>query len=157
MIQYIIAGLAGVVIGNYLEKNTKKSSSTKEEKKSSSSEKVEENPLTWKEQVNEDISNYGFDGAIREGLGWSGAPKVKNEKFKTLRKEYIKNADKFEKELEKDPVYDTQYEVSSVDAINKEGFDYAFDGYSDWEGVKRKKFHQLRDNYLKSKKALENI
>lgn len=40
--------------------------------------------------------------------------------------------------------------------ISHEGFDYCFDGYSDWKEVKDEKFHNLRNAYLKSKQALEN-
>ena len=164
MIQYLIAGLAGIFIGNEIEKNTIKSkpkgkskTKEKEEKPLTWKERDKEKPLTWKEwkeEVNSDIYSYGMDGAIREGEGWSVAEDVKNEKFQTLRKEYIKNADKLEKYVDNDPVYDTEYEMSSRDVIDKEGFEGAWE-YSSWEGVKRKKFHQLKDNYLKSKQSLE--
>ena len=156
MINYIIAGLAGIFVGNEIEKNTLKNKS-KDKSQSNSNDKTkekEEKPLTWKEQVNEDIYSYGFDGAIREGEGWSGAEEIKDKKFKTLRKEYIKNADKLEKYVDNDPVYDTEYEMSSRDVIDKEGFEGAWE-YGTWEGVKRKKFHELKDNYLKSKESLE--
>jgi len=167
MINYIIAGLAGIFIGNEIEKNTLKNKS-KDKSKSNSNDKTKEQPLTWqerekekpltwkewKEEVNSDISSYGMDGAIREGTGWSVAEDVKNKKFQTLRKEYIKNADKLEKYVDNDPVYDTEYEMSSIDVIDKEGFEGAWE-YGTWEGVKRKKFHELKDNYLKSKESLE--
>lgn len=38
--------------------------------------------------------------------------------------------------------------------IKDEGFDYTFDGYSDWEYVKDEKFHQLRKLYLAAKEDL---
>lgn len=37
-----------------------------------------------------------------------------------------------------------------------EGFDYCFESYSNWEEIKDKRFHELRKNYLDSKKLLEN-
>jgi len=36
-----------------------------------------------------------------------------------------------------------------------EGFDYCFDGYSNWEDIEDPMFHKLRENYLLAKKALE--
>jgi hypothetical protein len=38
--------------------------------------------------------------------------------------------------------------------IREEGFDYTFDGYSDWEDVKDEHFHRLRNMYLINKEAL---
>lgn len=38
--------------------------------------------------------------------------------------------------------------------IKDEGFDYTFDGYSDWEEVKDEKFHLLRKLYLAAKEDL---
>lgn len=38
--------------------------------------------------------------------------------------------------------------------INDEGFDYTFDGYSDWEEVKDEKFHLIRHLYLAAKEDL---
>ncbi len=40
--------------------------------------------------------------------------------------------------------------------IEKEGFDYAFEGYSDFEEVEDQYFHELRLNYLKSRKELSD-
>ena len=39
--------------------------------------------------------------------------------------------------------------------MNEEGFDYCFDGYSNWSEIKDQKFHDLRQAYLKSKSKLE--
>lgn len=36
-----------------------------------------------------------------------------------------------------------------------EGFDYCFDGYSSWKDIDDPIFHDLRANYLKAKKELE--
>jgi len=38
--------------------------------------------------------------------------------------------------------------------IEKEGFHYAFVGYSDFDEVKDEKFHELRKKYLKALKEL---
>lgn len=39
--------------------------------------------------------------------------------------------------------------------MHDEGFHYCFDGYSDWKEIKDKKFHELRQAYLKAAKELE--
>jgi hypothetical protein len=36
--------------------------------------------------------------------------------------------------------------------MRNEGFDYCFESYSNWEEIKDKRFHELRKNYLESKK-----
>lgn len=38
--------------------------------------------------------------------------------------------------------------------MDAEGFDYCFDGYSDWKEIKDAKFQELRKNYLKAKNEL---
>ncbi len=40
--------------------------------------------------------------------------------------------------------------------IDSEGFDYCFDGYSDWEDIIDDEFHKLRQNYLNAKKELDD-
>lgn len=39
--------------------------------------------------------------------------------------------------------------------IDSEGFDYCFEGYSDWEEIKDEEFHYLRLKYLESMRALQ--
>lgn len=39
--------------------------------------------------------------------------------------------------------------------MDAEGFDYCFDGYSDWKEIKDEKFQELRKNYIKAKNDLE--
>ena len=39
--------------------------------------------------------------------------------------------------------------------MDDEGFHYCFDGYSNWKEIEDEKFHQLRENYLKSAKELK--
>jgi len=38
--------------------------------------------------------------------------------------------------------------------MDAEGFNYCFDGYSDWNEIKDETFHELRENYLKSMNKL---
>ncbi len=38
--------------------------------------------------------------------------------------------------------------------IEDEGFDYCFDGYSNWNEIEDKEFHRLRIKYLATKKEL---
>lgn len=45
---------------------------------------------------------------------------------------------------------------SVLDAIDNEGFDYTFIHYSDFKDIKDRKFHQLRNNYIKATKALDD-
>ncbi len=40
------------------------------------------------------------------------------------------------------------------EAIEGEGFNYAFSHYSDWKEIKDKEFHILRKAYLKAEKSL---
>lgn len=40
--------------------------------------------------------------------------------------------------------------------IDSEGFDYCFDSYSNWDEIKDKEFHALREAYLDSKAELES-
>lgn len=41
-------------------------------------------------------------------------------------------------------------------SAHEEGFDYCFDGYSNFREIKDEKFHELRKAYLNAKKNLEN-
>ena len=46
--------------------------------------------------------------------------------------------------------------INNVDyRINVEGFDFTFDGFSDWEIIKDEKFHKLRKKYLEVKNELQ--
>ncbi len=40
------------------------------------------------------------------------------------------------------------------DTVENEGFDYAFDGYSDFREVEDEEFHRLRKEFLNARKAL---
>ena len=40
--------------------------------------------------------------------------------------------------------------------IDAEGFDYTFDGYSDWDEIQDDEFHRLREAYVDAKNELEN-
>lgn len=42
------------------------------------------------------------------------------------------------------------------DTIENEGFDYAFEHYSDYDDVYDNEFHRLRKAYLEARKALED-
>lgn len=55
---------------------------------------------------------------------------------------------------------DTQITFQNFERVkyrmDEEGFDYCFDGYSNWEEIKDKEFHRLRLQYLQSAKDLRN-
>ena len=38
--------------------------------------------------------------------------------------------------------------------IEAEGFDYSFDGYSNWKEIKDEKFHDIRLDYLDAKNRM---
>lgn len=40
--------------------------------------------------------------------------------------------------------------------IGDEGFDYCFDGYSNWNEIEDKEFHELRAQYLAAKEELND-
>ena len=40
--------------------------------------------------------------------------------------------------------------------IEEEGFDYCFNGYSNWREIKDEEFHRLRLQYINAKELLEN-
>lgn len=40
--------------------------------------------------------------------------------------------------------------------MDAEGFDYCFNGYSDWSNIEDPIFHHLRMNYIAAQKALES-
>ena len=40
--------------------------------------------------------------------------------------------------------------------MNSEGFDYCFDGYSDWTEIEDEQFHKLRHEYLTAMNTLKN-
>ena len=146
MWNYLIAGLAGFLIGTEMEKNKEKSKPKKESKP-----KPESKTTSWKDEVNGDIEKEGFDYAFR---AYSNYPEVKNKKFQELRKEYVKSADKLEKYLDKNNIEDPEFDTDAKSVIEKEGFEDLF-VYHDWKGVKDKKFKELGKEYMASKKALE--
>lgn len=39
--------------------------------------------------------------------------------------------------------------------MNEEGFHYCFEGYSNWDVIEDKKFHELRKKYLDSAEQLK--
>lgn len=39
--------------------------------------------------------------------------------------------------------------------MNEEGFDYCFNGYSNWEEIKDMEFHKLKEKYLKAMEELK--
>jgi hypothetical protein len=54
-------------------------------------------------------------------------------------------------------IHDYDNEMNYVDAvIHNEGFDYTFIHYSNFDDVKDKKFHKLREEYLISRKKLND-
>jgi len=41
--------------------------------------------------------------------------------------------------------------------ISNEGFDYTFNGYSNWYEIKNAKFHELRKEYIESKAKFQKF
>jgi len=43
-----------------------------------------------------------------------------------------------------------------LETIENEGFDYTFNDYDDFEGIKDEEFHKLRMKYLQSREELSD-
>lgn len=140
----VLVGAAAVALGaSLLSKKDKKPSKTVMPKS--------EKPLSWKEEVADTIDKEGFDYAFD---GYSDFSEIKNTRFHVLRKKYLSDYNKLKKLVEKNDFQDSKYNLYVKDAVDKEGFDYAFNGYASWKGVKNTTFQTYLSEYKKSRKAL---
>jgi len=135
-------GVAGTL--GYQKVVTKNSIPVKKEK--AKSEK-------WNDVINTHADKEGLDNAMSDS--YSDWKDVKAPaKFYELRTSYLKGKKTLENHIDKK--LSAKNKESVLDAIDKEGFDSAFEFYSDFKEVKDTAFHKLIKSYLKSKKELSD-
>lgn len=111
-------------------------------------------------RVREWIDQKGFDDAFIEG--WAEAGEVKDARFHSLVRRYEAAYRALKKYVDSklkhnDPSWHgDEFTVSHVaERYHQEGFDYAFESYSDFKEVQDRRFHTLRRGYLAARKALD--
>lgn len=107
----------------------------------------------WNDVINAHADKEGLDNAMSDS--YSDWKDVKAPaKFYELRTSYLKGKKTLENHIDKK--LSGKNKESVLDAIDKEGFDSAFEYYSDFKEVKDTAFHKLIKSYLKSKKELSD-
>ena len=162
--KYLLAGGVGFGVAKLIGGNKKtqsETSSTSLNKSTTSS-----NSISWKEELKYTIDKEGVIYTFTDYSDWK---EIKSKSFQTALSNYKKDLKSFQSVIKSLPKNQKEY-VNGV--IDKEGFDYAFDGYSDFDTfdeydsdgnvVKEKKFtnakfHNARKQYLKSYKALLRV
>jgi hypothetical protein len=160
--KYLLAGGVGFGVAKLISSSKK----TQSEPSSSSSNKSTTSSSDWKEEVQGAIDK---DGALYTFTDYSDWKEIKSKPFQTALTNYKKDLKAFQSSIKILPQNQKKY-VNEV--IDKEGFDYAFDGYSDFDTfdeydsdgyvVKEKKFtnakfQNARKQYLKSYRALLRV
>ena len=163
MLPYLIAGAIGFGVAKLISSSKK----TQSEPSSSSSNKSTTSSSDWKEEVQGAIDKEGV--LYTFSTDYSDWKEVKSKPFQTALTNYKKDLKAFQSVIKGLPKNQKEY-VEGV--IDKEGFDYAFDGYSDFDTfdeydsdgdiVKEKKFtkakfQNARKQYIKSYNALIRI
>jgi hypothetical protein len=152
--------IAGLVAGGaylFLKDDDKKESKQTPTKKNNSQKKVftkrsksDEDYLTLLYEIGKSDFNYAL-------TSYGNYPNIKDEKFQSLRKAYVKNANQLENYIvSKDPI-DVKYDESTKVILEKEGMDYGFldeKPYHNWKDVKDSKFQLLLKEARKSQKDL---
>ncbi len=160
--KYLLAGGVGFgvakLIGGIKKTQLESSSSNKSTKSSSSSD--------WKEKLKGILINEGTVYTFTDYSDWK---EIKSKPFQTALSNYKKDLKAFQSVIKRLPKNQKEY---VEDVIDNEGFDYAFDGYSDFDifyeydsygnivnekKFTNAKFHNARKQYLKSYKALHRI
>ena len=163
ILKYLIAGGVGFGVAKLIGGSKK----TQSEASSTSSNKSTTSSSDWKEEVQGAIDKEGV--LYTFSTDYSDWKEVKSKPFQTALTNYKKDLKAFQSAIKILPQNQKKY-VNEV--IDKEGFDYAFDGYSDFDTfdeydsdgyvVKEKKFtnakfQNARKQYIKSYKALLKI
>ena len=161
--KYLLAGGVGFGVAKLIGSSKK----TQSEPSSSSSNKSNTSSSDWKEEVQGAIDKEG--ALYTFSTDYSDWKEVKSKPFQTALTNYKKDLKAFQSVIKGLPKNQKEY-LDGV--IDKEGFDYAFDGYSDFNTfdeydsdgfvVNEKKFtnpkfHNARKEYLKSYKALLRV
>lgn len=161
--KYLLAGGVGFGVAKLIGgiKKTQSESSSSSNKSTTSASSSD-----WKEEVKYAIEK---DGVLYTFTNYSDWKSIKNKPFQTALSNYKKDLKAFQSVIKGLPKNQKEY-VDGV--IDKEGFDYAFDGYSnfntfseydaDGEFVKNTKFtnakfQNARKQYLKSYRALLGV
>jgi hypothetical protein len=135
-------------------------SEEEKEKEEKTPESKKERELTWKEEVSETINAEGFDYTFN---GYSDWKEIKNVSFQNALKNYRLKRKELNSQISK--LYKPKRDYVKM-VIDKEGFDYAFDGYSNFDeyehdGIDKpfndKGFHDARKEYIKAYNRLKNL
>lgn len=139
---FLLGAAAGAVATNLL------SNKKQDNKKSTNDDYYDK---SWKEKLKEQIEYDGFDDAVTDF-----DEKTNDKKFETLKNNYLVGTKKFKQYIQSKNLVDEDYDISVKDAIEKEGFDYALNGYNDWKGVKNSTFQNMYEEYKKLRLQLGN-
>jgi hypothetical protein len=155
--KYLLAGGVGFGVAKLIGGNKKTESETSSTSSSS---------IIWKEELKDTIDKEGVLYTFTDYSDWK---EIKNKSFQTALSNYKKDLKAFQSVIKSLPKNQKEY-VNGV--IDKEGFDYAFDGYSDFDTfdeydsdgyvVNEKKFtnpkfQNARKQYIKSYRALLRV
>jgi len=160
--KYLLAGGVGFGIAKLIGGSKK----TQSETSSTSSNKSTTSSSDWKEEVKGSIDK---EGALYTFTDYSDWKEIKSKPFQTALSNYKKDLKAFQSAIK---ILPKNQKIYVNEVIDKEGFDYAFDGYSDFNTfdeydsdgnvVNEKKFtnpkfQNARKQYIKSYKALLKI
>jgi len=101
-----------------------------------------------------EIDKDGFDYAINT---YSDYKEMKDAEFDRLRKNFIKKSKSFEKYIELNNPYDSEYDESAQDILDRIGLTEGFlqkDSYHNFSGVKDAKFQKM---YSETKDAYNEL
>ncbi len=161
ILKYLLAGGVGFGIAKLIGGSKK----TQSETSSTSSKKSTTSSSDWKEEVKGYIDKEGALYTFTES-DWK---EIKSKPFQTALSNYKKDLKAFQSAIK---ILPKNQKIYVNEVIDKEGFDYAFDGYSDFDTfdeydsdgdiIKEKKFtnpkfQNARKQYIKSYKALLKI
>jgi len=131
-----------------------------EEKEKKEISKKDEEELNWKESVLQAIDKEGLDNALTDYSDWK---EIKNVSFQNGLKNYKEKRKELNNQISK--LYKPKKDYVKM-IIDKEGFEYTFDGYSNFDeyendGIDKpftdKEFHKARKEYVKAINRINNI
>jgi hypothetical protein len=132
-----------------------------EEKEKKEISKKDEEELNWKESVLQVIDKEGLDNALTDD--YIEIKKIKNLAFQNAVKNYKEKRKELNYEISK--LYKPKRDYVKM-IIDKEGFEYTFDGYSNFDeyennGIDKpftdKEFHKARKEYVKAINRINNL
>jgi predicted nucleotide-binding protein (sugar kinase/HSP70/actin superfamily) len=155
MWRILIGGALGFGLAKLLQV---KSNSKESVSKPSQTEKK----MTWKEEVISAVDKEGIEYAFDGYSAWDES-KFNNPQFQKAIKSYVTAKQSLENYIAN--MKDVKAKDNLESTIDKEGLDYAMNGYSDWEqyydyeSKKRKPlkdvvFHSKRKKYIQTRNSL---